>query len=100
MRPGARFASTKRTLLTRSSTTSWTTDGEYLFLAEFFFHGSRDTALNPCTKMVNLDQLWQLLPPCQAGSVRDCQGIFLRGLLRERPGALLGELLGVLPKEF
>ncbi len=61
MRPGARFASTKRTLLTRSSITSWTTDSEDLFLAEFFFHG-RDNALNPCTKMVSLDQLWQLPP--------------------------------------
>jgi hypothetical protein len=39
MRVDARFASTKRTLLTRSSITSWTTDGEDLFLAGFFFHG-------------------------------------------------------------
>jgi len=39
MRLGALLASTKRTILTRSSITSWTTDSEDLFLAEFFFHG-------------------------------------------------------------
>src|ERR1700674_1940699 len=39
MRLGARLASTKLTLLPRSSTTSRTPDGEYLFWEEFFFHG-------------------------------------------------------------
>jgi len=38
MRLGARLASTKLTLFPRSSTTSRTTDSEYLFWAEFPLH--------------------------------------------------------------
>jgi hypothetical protein len=45
MRLGARLATTKLTLRLRSSTTSWTTDSEYLFWAELFFHGARADAI-------------------------------------------------------
>src|ERR1700687_5895617 len=34
-------AGSKFTLFSRSSTTSWTTDGEYMFGAEFFLHSLR-----------------------------------------------------------
>ena len=52
---GARLASCKLTLFTRCSTTSRTTDSEYLFWAEFLFHGEIMIS-NPSTGMVNLDQ--------------------------------------------
>jgi hypothetical protein len=63
MRLGAGLASTKLTLLPRSSSTSWTTDSEYLLWAEFFFHDGERIPPNQRTGMVNLEQLWQL--PCQ-----------------------------------
>ena len=55
MRLGARLATTKLTLRLRSSTTSWTTDSEYLFWAEFFFHGGEIVPPKPMHGMVNLE---------------------------------------------
>ena len=46
MRLCARLASSKLTLLRRSSTTSRTTDSEYLFWAEFFLHGDGGQSVN------------------------------------------------------
>jgi hypothetical protein len=42
---GARFASSKLTLLARNRTTSWTANSEYLFQAEFLFHGDGNHTL-------------------------------------------------------
>ena len=56
MRRRARLASSKLTLLPRSSTTSRTTHSEHLFWPEFFFHAKRDNALKPSTGMVNVEQ--------------------------------------------
>src|ERR1700738_2998706 len=46
MRLGAQFTSDKLTLFSGSSTTSRTRNGEYLFWAEFCFHGA-DNAPEP-----------------------------------------------------
>jgi hypothetical protein len=62
MRLGAGLTSAKLTLLFRSSTTGWTTDGEYLFGAEFSLHGKTITP-EPFAGMVNLEQFRQLLNP-------------------------------------
>jgi hypothetical protein len=56
MRLRAQLASAKRTLLPRSSTTSRTTDSEYLFWIEFLFHGGEIIPPTPCTGTVTLKQ--------------------------------------------
>jgi hypothetical protein len=61
MRVSARLARTKLTLFTRSSATSWATDGEYLFQAESFFHGADMMPRNQHARMVNLGQSMQFL---------------------------------------
>ena len=61
MRLGAGLTSAKLTLFFRSSTTGWTTDSKYLFAGEFSLHGKKITP-QPFTGMVNVEQLWQLLP--------------------------------------
>jgi hypothetical protein len=61
MRLAARLASIKLTLLPRTSTASRTTDSEYLFWAEFFFHGV-DIAYTECPKpMHRKGQSWTVL---------------------------------------
>jgi hypothetical protein len=69
MRFRARLTSRKLTLFPRSGTTSRTVDSEYLFWAEFLFHG-RDNAPNPFTGMVNLGQLSNLLLPASVPARR------------------------------
>jgi hypothetical protein len=58
MRICAGLASSKLTPFPRGGTTGRTTDGKYLFLAEFFFHGERNSASKPRTEMVNLAQFY------------------------------------------
>jgi len=55
MRVGARLARTKLTLLSRGSTTSRTTDSEYLFCAEGFLDGSERMLQRPSAGMVNFE---------------------------------------------
>jgi|SRR5579863_4846167 len=57
MRLGTWLASTKLTLLPGSSTTSRTTDGDGVFLAEFFCHGANQRLpQKPCTRLVNFER--------------------------------------------
>src|SRR5689334_3898502 len=56
MRLRAGLASSKLTHLPRSSTTGWTTDSEYLFWGEFFFHSGEIMPQNQRIGMVNLAQ--------------------------------------------
>jgi hypothetical protein len=58
MRICAGLASSKLTLSPRGGTTGRTTEGKYLFLAEFFFHGERNNASKPSAGMVNLAQFY------------------------------------------
>jgi len=61
MRLAARLASINLTLLPRTSTTSRTTDSEYLFWAELFLHGV-DIAWTECPKlMCRNGQSWTVL---------------------------------------
>jgi hypothetical protein len=86
MRLGAWLASTKLTLLPRSSTASRTTDGEGLFLPEFLFHGAKEripqkpfirlvnfgrSILNSVAMVTNSSNLWSLrvAPTREAGLV-------------------------------
>jgi hypothetical protein len=55
MRVGARLASCKLTLFSGRSATGRTADSEYLFWAEFLFHGENN-APNPQTRMVNFER--------------------------------------------
>lgn len=60
MRFGAGLTSAKLTLFFRSSTAGWTTESKYLFRADFSFHGKKIRP-QPSTRMINFEQLWQLL---------------------------------------
>jgi hypothetical protein len=70
---GCRLASIKLTLLPRTSTTSRTTDSEYLCWAEFFFHGV-DTAETECHK-----------PHVQEWSILDSSGNYSPGVVYTIP---------------
>jgi hypothetical protein len=90
MRISARLTSAKLTLFFRSSTAGWTTDGKYLVGAEFSLHGKKITP-RPFTRMVNLEQLWQLLAsaarPYEKGAkprLRDC-GMGRKSICHESP---------------
>src|ERR1700693_3968580 len=62
VRIGAWSASSKFTLLSRSSTTGWTTDGKCLFGAQFFLHGEDMMPQSPATGMVNSGQVVKIQP--------------------------------------
>src|SRR5882672_5154477 len=55
MRVSARLSRIKFTFLPNRSATSWATDGEYFFRAEFFSHALM-MHHNQCARMVNLGQ--------------------------------------------
>jgi hypothetical protein len=65
MRFRAGLTSSKLTLFSRSGTTSGTMDSEYLFWAEFFFHGEI-MPQNRCTR-------WSILTSC--GTRTSAQGV-------------------------
>jgi hypothetical protein len=61
VRIGAWLSSSKFALLSRSSTTTWTTDGKRLFGALFFLHGQDMMPQSPATGMVNSGQFVKIL---------------------------------------
>ena len=84
MRISAGLTSAKLTLFFRSSTAGWTTDSEYLLGAEFSLHGDKIMPQR-FTRMVNFEQLWQLLHQRLAPTRTETdQGFAIAGWLGNR----------------
>jgi hypothetical protein len=90
----ARLACTKLTLLPRGSTTSRTTDSEYLFQAEFFFHGAEIVSQHLYVREWSVKTLQPSGSPTSSGGRKGAAWLWLRSCRRieEYDGLVFGEL--------